>query len=350
MLNRRTFLEEHLLACARRCGVFCDDLDPGPSLLAETEPTPQVQVLARIFREVRAAMNDELLGMTSRPVPFRTFDFSMRSALHCRSVGEFVLELISAAELMYSPPDLGALMQIVDGNAAIELRNAHCPDDHFYFTYAFMSTHRGMSWLCDERIVLQRIELNSDDRAHRDDLQHIFQCEVQFGRRRNAMVFDAHYLDAPICRDLGEMNDYLRRRPLDILYLPGTDRSLRGQVQRRLRDELLSRHELPAARPLAEGFGLQPHQLHRRLVREGTTLSALKDRARREVAVQQLAQSSLPIEQISGLLGFGETNSFYRAFKKWTGMTPQGYRSEHSRLLRERGSVAVPGKPLQPSA
>lgn len=333
MLNRRSFMEERLLGLARRCGVATDDLEAGPSLLAETAPTPQLLVLARIFREVRAALNDELIGMTGKPVPFRTFDFAMRAALHCRTLSEFVLELISAAELMYSPPDLGAFLQIDNDGAAIELRNAHNPHDDFYFAHAFMSTHRGMSWLIDERIMLLRIELCSREIDHLDDLRHIFQCEVQLGRRRNAIVFDAHYLNAPILRGLTEMNEYLARRPLDILYIPGVDRSLASAVLRLLREHLLEVHDVPCAGEVARRLDLSGNLLHRRLAREGTTLQALKDRARHEIAAQKLLHSTLPIEQISGLLGFEETNSFYRAFKKWAGVTPQVYRTQHSSLV-----------------
>ena len=332
MLDRRSFLEDRILALARRYGVATDGFEDGPSLLAMSAPCAQLQQLARIFREVRAAANDELIGMTGKPVPFGTFDFAMRSALHCGTLSEFVLELISATELMYSPPDLGAFLQIKDGSAAIELRNAHCPDDDFYFAHAFMSTHRGMSWLIDERIMLMRLELCTRNPAHLDDLRHIFQCEVQFGRRRNAIVFSSQYLDAPICRGLVEMNEYLQRRPLDILYIPGVDRSLTTAILRQLRECLQTARDLPCAGAIAEQLSLSGHLLHRRLAREGTTLRALKERVRHELATQKLVHSNLPIETISGLLGFEETNSFYRAFKKWAGCTPQVYRAQHSSI------------------
>ena len=332
VLSRRTFVEETLLALAQRAGVCTDDLVDGPSLLAANAAGPQHEIFARIIRETRAAMNDEMLGMTSRPVPFRTFDFAMKSALHCRTLSEFMLELIAAAELMYSPPDLGAFLQIGCGSAAIELRNAHCPDDELYFTQAFMSTHRGMSWLIDERLMLTRIELRAADTRYLEDLREIFQCEVQLARRRNAIVFDARYLNAPVRRSLEELNGYLQRRPLDVLYMPGVDRSISCSVVRLLREHLLHVHDLPCASFVAAQLGLSGHLLHRRLSSEGTTLQALKDRVRHELAAQKLLQSSLPIEQISGLLGFVETNSFYRAFKKWAGTTPQAYRSQHSQI------------------
>lgn len=333
MLNRKSFLEERIVAMARQHGISTEDLEDGPSLLGEYAPTPQLQVLARIIRELRSVLNDELLGTTGKPVPFRTFDFAMRAALHCRTLSEFVLELISATELMYSPPDLGAFLQIDRGSAAIELRNAHRPVDDFYFTHAFMSTHRGMCWLIDERIMLMRLELCSQDTTHLEDLRHIFQCEVQLGRPRNAMVFDAQYLNAAVHHDLEEMNAYLARRPLDILYIPGVDRSVSGAVQRLLRESLLSNRDMPTAADVAAQLDLSGHHLHRRLAREGVTLQAVKDRVRHEIAAQKLLHSTLPIEQISGLLGFEETNSFYRAFKKWAGVTPQVYRSQHSGLV-----------------
>ncbi|XXZ33163.1 helix-turn-helix domain-containing protein [Sorangium sp. So ce321] len=35
-----------------------------------------------------------------------------------------------------------------------------------------------------------------------------------------------------------------------------------------------------------------------------------------------LEKTSLPVAEISFLLGFSEPNSFYRAFRAWTGATP----------------------------
>ncbi|HVT36511.1 MAG TPA: AraC family transcriptional regulator, partial [Nevskiaceae bacterium] len=43
-----------------------------------------------------------------------------------------------------------------------------------------------------------------------------------------------------------------------------------------------------------------------------------------------LATTTEPIENIVYLTGFSEPSTFYRAFKRWSGMTPVQYREARS--------------------
>jgi AraC-like DNA-binding protein len=159
-----------------------------------------------------------------------------------------------------------------------------------------------------------------------EDLRHIFQCDVWLGQPRNGLVFDTRYLAAPITRTPEDLEAYLARRPLDVLYWPGADRSVTSRVVDILRRELRTRSALPNATALAEAMRLPPHGLRRALAREGQTVQALMDQARFEAAREQLAHGRLSIDRIAESLGFDEPNSFRRAFKRWSGVSPQEFR------------------------
>lgn len=66
--------------------------------------------------------------------------------------------------------------------------------------------------------------------------------------------------------------------------------------------------------------------LQRRLRDEGTTFQELLDVTRRELALRYLRSSALSNQQIAHLLGYRDTSAFQRAFRKWTGTTPQELR------------------------
>ena len=51
---------------------------------------------------------------------------------------------------------------------------------------------------------------------------------------------------------------------------------------------------------------------------------------RRDVAVEYLTQSDLPLIEVAAKVGFSEASTFHRAFKGWTGLTPGAYRQAHN--------------------
>ncbi len=71
--------------------------------------------------------------------------------------------------------------------------------------------------------------------------------------------------------------------------------------------------------------------LLRRLDDEGITFQALLDETRKELAIRYLLKSDLNNQQIAHLVGYRDPNAFQRAFRKWTGTTPQALRNEAMR-------------------
>lgn len=70
--------------------------------------------------------------------------------------------------------------------------------------------------------------------------------------------------------------------------------------------------------------------LLRRLGQEGVTFQALLDDTRKELAIRYLGKSDLSNQQIAHLVGYRDPNAFQRAFRKWTGQTPQDWRKGHT--------------------
>jgi AraC-like DNA-binding protein len=84
---------------------------------------------------------------------------------------------------------------------------------------------------------------------------------------------------------------------------------------------------VPRAPVIARRLRMSVRTLHRGLAAEGTTFSEVLDHMRHELAIRHLAEKQLAIGEVAFLLGFAELSSFYRAFKRWTGMTPAAYRT-----------------------
>ena len=62
----------------------------------------------------------------------------------------------------------------------------------------------------------------------------------------------------------------------------------------------------------------------------------LLQETREALARHYLEKTALPVAEISFLLGFDEPNSFYRAFRTWTGTTPERMRDARKKRPRTR--------------
>lgn len=78
---------------------------------------------------------------------------------------------------------------------------------------------------------------------------------------------------------------------------------------------------------VASKLAISNRTLHRRLKDEGTTYQKILDELREELARNYLTTSEYSSIEIAFLLGYEETNSFYRAFRSWTGQTPEAVRN-----------------------
>jgi AraC-like DNA-binding protein len=79
------------------------------------------------------------------------------------------------------------------------------------------------------------------------------------------------------------------------------------------------------AAAVAAMLGMTVRTLQRRLVAEGDSFRAAMDDARRERALA-LMRAGEGTKRIADRTGFAEVRSFYRAFHRWTGFSPEAYR------------------------
>jgi len=108
-----------------------------------------------------------------------------------------------------------------------------------------------------------------------------------------------------------------------------TDLQAEATVAERVRAAL---HEtLPAGdstiTAVTKRLAVSPRTLQRQLREEGTTYQAVLAGTREDLARHYLRRGNLRTGEIAYLLGYDDTNSFYRAFRTWTGTTPETLRT-----------------------
>src|ERR1700694_1807038 len=80
--------------------------------------------------------------------------------------------------------------------------------------------------------------------------------------------------------------------------------------------------------------------LQRRLTAERAKFQQLVEEARRELAQHYLLHSSLELNETAYLLGYEDSNSFFRAFHQWEGTSPGEWRAVHASGARSHPTPA----------
>lgn len=81
---------------------------------------------------------------------------------------------------------------------------------------------------------------------------------------------------------------------------------------------------------LASQLCLSERNLRRRLQQCNTSFKQEVDSLRQEKAIHELISTTHSMEHIADKCGFSEPRGFYSAFNRWTGISPAGYRQQHS--------------------
>lgn len=168
------------------------------------------------------------------------------------------------------------------------------------------------------------VSLSSEARASdMPELEQVLGCKVRARGAHNSVGFPVHALDqrVPSANRLlfRLLGGYLER------VKAAHSQSIIDRVESYIRGSLASGN--CTIERCAEKIGASVRTLQAKLAAEGARFSELVEAQRAALAKAHLAERQLTLDEIADRLGYGEQTSFGRAFKRWTGMTPQQYRT-----------------------
>lgn len=156
------------------------------------------------------------------------------------------------------------------------------------------------------------------------DRSRVLGCPTHFGCPETRFVLSRAVLDRPLPRRDPALFHYLERHAAAVAESLPTDAELSVRVRRLVTDSLRGGEPIPAR--TAKALGISQRTLQRRLRDEGTTFARIVDSTRRELSEHYLTEPNVAVFEVAFLLGYSEPSAFHRAFRRWTGMTPQEFR------------------------
>jgi len=170
-------------------------------------------------------------------------------------------------------------------------------------------------------------EVRFAHRAPHDSREHqrFFGAPLRFATAENALVLPAALLDLPCRRTDPSLLSLLDRYAADRLGVPRAA-TFADRARAALSEELQEGNV--TAQGLAARLSVSIRTLHRFLAVEGTSYRRLVDQLRLDIAARHLIDDRMSVAEVAFLVGFSEISAFHRAFKRWTGRTPMGFRAE----------------------
>jgi AraC-like DNA-binding protein len=160
---------------------------------------------------------------------------------------------------------------------------------------------------------------------HRPLFEAHYGCPVRFKTPRNALVFRRPDLDLPFVTRNADLLGMLGPQLDQQLRAHRDGESLQHRVRTKIKSLLAGRR--PSLHDVAREIGMSARTLQRRLGEGGITFQEILEEARRELAHHYLVETRMELVETAYLLGYEDSNSFFRAFHQWEGTTPGEWRA-----------------------
>ncbi len=326
------FLVHQILQGAQRQGHDIDAIlrraGIAPATVAERQARVPQSQYAALMRTLRRVMRDEFWGLADRPLAPGTFALLCARLIHCADLGHALQTGFAFMRLFMGDP-AGRLS--VNGDAAtIRVRHKRAPADGEYdfcvatFLYETMQL---ASWLVGREIPISEVRFHFQAPVHRIDSERLLVGKRRYNAGQSELIFDAGALRLPLVQDTAGLEQFLAQTPGNLVLRFRRHGGLVEQLTAQLRS--YSGGEMPDVQACAAQLGWSAQTLRRRLRAEGVGYQGLVNKVRRDYAIQLLQRRELALDAVATMLGFSESSTFHRAFKKWTGMSPGMYRRRH---------------------
>lgn len=157
-----------------------------------------------------------------------------------------------------------------------------------------------------------------------EQYQQYFGCPVNLGQSRNSLVFDKEVFALPIIAPNLRLKEQFERIAFDSLKQDG-DQDYTVKVAQAIVTRLTGGSF--SIKDIAVTLTMSVRNLQLNLKNEGTSYIQILNEVRKNRSVELLQDNHVSVAEIAYLLGFSETRSFERAFKRWTGLSPAKYRA-----------------------
>ncbi|MDX1757940.1 MAG: AraC family transcriptional regulator ligand-binding domain-containing protein [Marinobacter sp.] len=318
-----------VIAAAQRLSVDKDTLlaTAGiPSAASEQERWP-IDDITRLWHAAERCTGDPGFGLKVgaefTPMSFSGVGFALQSAATLR-------EAVAMAQRFQRLISDGGRFQVLAGNTATWLvyhpRQGKLAFSPHQIEAVLAAVVGFASWVTGARMKPLRVQFSQPRLGPPQGYETAFHSPVDFEQAFSGVLVDNEILDQPLPQADPQLAQVHTRYTTARLAALSMNSASVPELQRWLAARLGP--VLPRRAEAAEALGISERTLARRLRDQGQTFDNLLDEVRRQRALQAVAETTAPLPEIAESLGFAEVSTFYRAFRRWTGLPPVRWRKQ----------------------
>lgn len=322
-----------LLADASARGIATDGLLERADLRLEDLIGPEARISRTahnvIFAEIAERSADADLGLHfAERLDLDSLDILGHLAAHSATLGEALRRVCAHSRLLH---DSGRVdLERGHGEATLYPGSRGLLHDYPRHVAEF-ATLASLVWarrVTGQAIVPRAVTFKHAAPARVDEHVRLFGVRPRFSEAETTLVFDEGALALKIAGAQPALATYLEAYAKDVLSRLAESRGTVAQVEQAIASALP--RGAVEIEDVAAQLAMSARTLQRRLIEEGDTFAAITDRVRQRAAEHYLRDDRLSLAEIGFLVGFADPNNFHRAFKRWSGETPAGYRARRT--------------------
>ncbi|MGK0248856.1 MAG: AraC-like DNA-binding protein [Oleispira sp.] len=219
--------------------------------------------------------------------------------------------------------------EMIGGEASIRVSSSSekMKDLRHLSAAATISLVKFFNYVTDDKFVLNRVHFTHNLEGDDHEYQRIYDCDVSFGEAENRLFFSPEILSIPSLHAEPELLHLHEKLASE--HVAKLERQDVVARVNRIIGEILEKGQVNLEQ-VASKLDIKPRTLRTRLAEANTNFNQLLAHYRCNLAKRLLANTDETIDEIVYLTGFSEPSTFYRAFKRWTHVTPIEYRNKKS--------------------
>lgn len=270
-----------------------------------------------LYVELAPPLSAVLVGAR---MPFGAFELIDYLGASCATVGEMFTRVTRYLRLLRTPVELS--LRRAGSVHVLALRGPHEAPAYYFEEFTVGAMLGRVRELVDPAFSYTSASFSRPPSAAiAERLRTLLRCPLRFDAETTRVEISAEAWHAPALRPNASLYTVLEQVAESMLAGSPFSERVRLLVAQALRggDARIE--------AVARQLGLTPRTLQRRLQDEDLRYQEIVDAARGALAQQLLADPGRSLDDLAETLGYADAGSFSRAFRRWYGCSPAGYRA-----------------------